>query len=416
MAVLEIFKTIASIPHCSGDTGALFEYICDFAKSCGYRVETDSAANILCYKTKRHIALQSHYDMVCVGKAPQIELVEQDGWLRAVDSTLGADNGIGVAMMLALMAEGCEAEYLFTNDEEIGLIGANALELELQAKKMINLDSEEFGAIFVGCAGGVDIYGECTLEQKEVNGDFWRVKVEAPGGHSGVDIDKAIPNAIKELAHYLYEQSVELASFKGGERINSIPAHAEAVVCGKLSPKEGITIEQAPKSPVIHDSKKILELLLAIPHGVRGWNRELDIPQHSQNLAQVAIDDRLNIAVSARSMTKEGLKRLERENSALLTCFGCKVRSEGRYDPWEPHIGEFAKEFAKLYAKVAPDVTFKAIHAGLEAAVLAKKFPLMQIISVGPQIESPHSTSERLRLETVEPLFEIIKEYLCATS
>ncbi len=416
MDVLALFEKLVAIPHCSGKTTKLREFISQFAKACNFSVEIDSAGNILCYKQRRDIALQAHYDMVCVGNAPHIELVQKDGYLMAKDSSLGADNGIGVAMMLALMQDGCEAEYLFTNDEEIGLIGANNLELELQAKRMINLDSEEFGAIFVGCAGGVDIYGNCKLERGKEQGTFWRVHTHASGGHSGVDIDKEIPNAIKELAHYLATQNVKIATFSGGERINSIPAYAEAVVCGKLEPKEGITIEPAEAEPVLIGSEKFLQLLLAIPHGVRGWHKELGIPLHSQNLAIVKLADCLQIAVSARSMTKSGLERLQKENEALLGCFGCSTKSQGRYDPWEPEVGEFAKEFAKFYENVASNVSFKAIHAGLEAAVLAKKFPGISIISIGPDILYPHSTKECLKLGSVELLYKILKEYLCAIS
>ena len=414
--MLELFEKIASIPHCSGETRRLAQFIQDFAKKNGFSVESDEAGNTLCYKSKRHIALQSHYDMVCVGAAPKIEIVKENGYLEAKNSSLGADNGIGVAMMLALMEEGCEAEYLFTNDEEIGLVGAKRLSLRMQAGKMINLDSEEFGAIFVGCAGGVDLHAKVAFKKRKTAGKFYKIKTTAPGGHSGVDIHKEIPNAIKELAYFIKEQDLEVVSFKGGERINSIPAYAEAVVMGDLKAKAGVEVEYLGQDELEVFEKCFLDLLLAIPHGVRGWSEELGVPLHSQNLALVEADETVRVSLSVRSMQKVGLKCLEMENSALLEGFGCEVSIEDRYEPWEPRIDTFAKEMKRLYEKYAKNVEFKAIHAGLEAAVLAKKFPTMQILSVGPTIESPHSVHERVKIETIEPIYQMLKELLCAYS
>jgi len=144
------------------------DFILSFARECGYKHKTDKAGNILCYQRKRDIALQSHYDMVCVGKAPNIEIIERDGFLSAKNSSLGADNGIGVSLMLWLMKNGYEAEYLFTNDEEIGLLGASKISLNIKSKYLINLDSEKSGEIFVGCAGGIIFKGFKEAKFEEI--------------------------------------------------------------------------------------------------------------------------------------------------------------------------------------------------------------------------------------------------------
>jgi len=391
------------------------EFIVTFAKDHGWRVRVDGAGNILCHRNRREIALQAHYDMVCVGRAPQIQLVRQGPFLMAREASLGADNGVGVAIMLALMAKGCEGEYLFTNDEEIGLVGAKHLGFELEAKGMVNLDSEEFGAIFVGAAGGVGLQGRLPIEYEEGGGPFWEVSFQGQGGHSGVDITKPIPNAIKELLHYLATQDLRIARIEGGERDNAIPAKARAIVAGEPQPAPGIAIAPAQPLPLIREDVEVLALLLAIPHGVREWDESLAIPAASQNLALVKSEaGELLVNISLRAMDREGLTRLERENSALLWGFGAVLKSLDRYPPWEPRIGKFAREIQKRYeAMVGHEVPFKAIHAGLESAIFAARFPEMEILSIGPQISNPHSTKERVRLDTIPPIYHLLEGLLC---
>ena len=154
MTVVAHFKTLCGIPHCSGNTEAMRAFLMRSARAYGYEVSTDDAGNLLCSASDAEVTLQAHYDMVCIGRAPELSLYEEEGWLHATESTLGADNGMGMAMMLALMEEGVSVDCLFTADEEIGLMGVRALALPLKTAFLLNLDSEAFGEITIGCAGG----------------------------------------------------------------------------------------------------------------------------------------------------------------------------------------------------------------------------------------------------------------------
>ena len=203
MNVLDYFKIITATPRCSYKTDAMKEKIIEIAKKLDYTIKSDKSGNILCQKGIPKVCLQSHYDMVCVGDFENIELVEKDGILSAKNSTLGADNGMGMAIMFACMEKFSDLECLFTNDEEVGLIGASNLELELASNRLLNLDGEEAKEIYVGCAGGMDIISKLSLNYLPLNSDeiVYEVSItDLPGGHSGVDIDKGIDSATKVLA------------------------------------------------------------------------------------------------------------------------------------------------------------------------------------------------------------------------
>jgi len=312
--VFEIFEEISLLSRCSGDAEAMRNYLIDFAADRGYEVTVDTVGNILARRDRPTLCLQAHYDMVCVGRAPMIEVVEEAGWLRALDASLGADNGIAVAMMLVLIEEGKRLEFLFTADEEIGLVGAKALTFSLESRALLNLDTEEEGAIYIGCAGGVDLVARRRYEMKQDTRPAWRVRVSGlPGGHSGVDIEREIPNAIKVLAHYLAEREVGIVSLSGGERRNSIPTHAEAIVrCDVLPQAEGpieVTPAENGGESVLSDSRVLLDLLSTAPHGVVERNDELGIPESSLNLALVKCSGgECRIDYSLRAMSDEALE------------------------------------------------------------------------------------------------------------
>ena len=160
--IIEHFKTLTQIPHCSKEADKLLEFLVHFAKERNYAVEVDEVKNILISKGTPTLCLQAHYDMVCMGKAPQIETYVEEGWMKAKDSSLGADNGMAIAMMMQLMDEGLDLEFLLTSDEEIGLIGANKVAFDLKSKQMLNLDSEDEAEVYIGCAGGADITASKT--------------------------------------------------------------------------------------------------------------------------------------------------------------------------------------------------------------------------------------------------------------
>lgn len=424
--VIDIFLELTKIPHCSGETGELRRYLTDFAKRYGYRVESDEAGNVMVYGEKSRVTLQSHYDMVCIGRAPKIETVIEEGWMWAVESSLGADNGMGVAMMLDLIRKGAVADFLFTNDEEIGLIGAGALELEIRTPFLLNLDSEELGKVYIGCAGGEDIHCKKRIDFRVVAGGAWyTLTAEAPGGHSGVNIADPIPNAITELVSVVAKNpAMRIATIKGGERINAIPRHAEALVwmpegieplCDNLS----VTVEKSvpPSKSDVMDKERLAEALFGFAHGVRAWNRELDLPQSSINLAEVSLKEKeARISLSARSMANEDLQRLVEQTVAGWEALGFECEREGKYPAWKPETNPFSETVLRHYREVCPEASYAAIHAGLECALFADRYPDLKIASVGPTILDPHSDRERVDLASVDRVMRVVEAVIADLS
>ncbi|WP_456456311.1 M20/M25/M40 family metallo-hydrolase [Nitratifractor sp.] len=416
--VFEHFETISAIPHCSRQAEGLREYLADFARKRGYEVRVDAAGNILARRGDPKLCLQAHYDMVCVGKAPEIEIVEDEGWLRAIDSSLGADNGIAVAMMMAMMDEGRELEFLWTADEEVGLLGAKALEMRPQSGALLNLDNEEEGVVMIGCAGGVDLAAERSCEFVSDERPLWRVSVSGlPGGHSGVDIDKGIPNALKILGQYLAEREVALVRLEGGERRNSIPVHAEALVCSMEALEDGeeICVERVDEGvdtpqAVLAESERLIRFLATAPHGVVEENSELAIPETSLNLARVEWGAQgCRVEYSLRAMSAPELEALAERMETLLGRYGFTVRREEGYPAWQPRRGPFVERIVTLLEKEFPRVSVRAIHAGLECGVFAEKFPGLEMASIGPTIENPHSIRERVKIDSVKRTFEALE-------
>ncbi|MBN2722110.1 MAG: M20/M25/M40 family metallo-hydrolase [Campylobacterales bacterium] len=411
--IIEHFKTIAKIPHCSGQAHALRDFLVDFAKQHKYNVELDNADNILIYKGEPHLALQAHYDMVCMGEAPNIEVYEENGWLKAKNSSLGADNGIAIAMMMVLIEDGYNLEFLLTSDEEIGLIGANNVEFELQSKYMLNIDSESEAEVYIGCAGGIDIKATKSLKMISNDLDCYEVSIfDLPGGHSGVDIDKNIPNAIIQLAQFLHEHDISLVSIGGGERINSIPANAKAVISGnniEFLKSKNVAIKQIEKQSYKFE-ESIIAHIAAFGHGVLKFNDDLGIPQVSQNLALVSLqEDILTMEVSIRAMSIDELDLQAKATANYFRDAGFAVDKRDKYPAWNPEENEFTEMSAKCIYEVFGKSTYKAIHAGLECGVLKQKYPHMLFASIGPTIVYPHSIREAVDLESVEKTFEVLK-------
>jgi dipeptidase D len=422
MRVIEIFKEITKIPRCSGTFEPFIKYIKEFASKNSYVCKIDSANNILCYKVNRQIelCLQSHYDMVCLedGKTPTI--IEEDGYLKAKDSTLGADNGIGCAYMLALMEEEANVELLFTSDEEVGLIGANNIEFELQASKMLNLDSEAQGEICIGCAGGVDIFGVNNkgeyLKNKD-NKKLFEITIDnLDGGHSGVDIDKNIPNALKLMAKTIKQCDADLLDISGGERINSIPKKARAIIVSHQKPQPThpnmkiIEVDTATQHYKKLDDG-IINFLYTFSNGVRGYDKELGVVLSSINLAIIENSiEGLKISLSARSMDNDELKIVADETIEALKIFGFEVTTNGKYPAWKPTHSDFTAEVLKVYKEVIPEATLNAIHAGLECAIFKAKYPNIDVCSIGPNIYFPHSHREECEISSTIKLYEVVQK------
>jgi dipeptidase D len=414
--VIAYFKKITKIPHCSQAAQALRDFLVAFAKERGYEVETDEAGNILARKGTPVLCLQAHYDMVCMGKAPEIEIVQKDGIMRAKESSLGADNGMAVAMMMALMDEGYELEFLFTADEEIGLIGADALAFELSARYLLNLDSEEEAEVYVGCAGGADIVAHKRYELAEGEGETYEVCVSGlPGGHSGVDIDKNIPNALSVLAEYLDANDIEeVVRLQGGTRRNAIPDSAVAYIRAeeKPAPMEGVHIKRVAQERLVYEEGgELVRVLHGFKTGVRRFDETLGIPYTSINLAIVRADDNgeVTIETSARAMDAEALDRLIEETVDYFTQYGFTCEVHDKYPAWKPHITPFTETVEACVKEVFGRCERKAIHAGLECGVIAQKYPHLQLASVGPSIRYPHSTREEVDLASVERTFQAVK-------
>ena len=417
--IIEYFKQITQIPHCSRDADRLLDFLVNFAKEKGYEVEVDSIKNIFIYKGNPTLCLQAHYDMVCMGKAPNIETYIEDGWMKAKESSLGADNGMAIAMMMQCMSEGRELEFLLTSDEEIGLIGANEVAFSLKSKYMLNLDSEDEAEVYIGCAGGADITAYKLDSYEEGSGDCYEVAVKGlVGGHSGVDIDKNIPSAIKVLAEYLHENSfVKLASIYAGERRNSIPANAVAIVRSEktLEPTSMVTVRKLNEKPkVFKESSRVMEFMYKFKHGVRATNKELGIPDVSINLASITADEKggLSIESSARAMDIESLDDLTADTVEFLSSYGFTTKVEDKYPAWKPDISEFTNLVSDKMKLVFGSSKMMAIHAGLECGVIAQKYPHIKFASIGPTIKYPHSTREMVKIDSVSKTYEVLEQII----
>jgi len=421
MNVIDIFKTICSIPHCSHDNEKLKDYLIKQAETFGYDVQVDKSGNVLCSHPEAKLILQAHYDMVCIGKAPTLELYEEEGYLKAKDSSLGADNGIGMAMMLALMSEGAKVSCLFTADEEVGLIGAQNIGLEIKESLMLNLDTEEEGHVYIGCAGGVDIIANKALHRMDIDEEVSSYEIIAedfPGGHSGVDIHKNIPSAIKHLAAFLVHIPHYLIEINGGERRNSIAKQASAIISvpsGVILDSEAENIQikklQTTHKQMIAQGHKVIEMIHAFAQGVRSINNELKTVQNSINFALINTEEQaLKVTLSARSMDSEELMLLADETICFFKAFDFVARTEGAYPAWKPEVNAFAKRVQDVCQKHFEKADFMAIHAGLECALLKQYAPHLDIASIGPNIYDPHSSRESVEIASVERVFEALKE------
>ncbi len=416
--IIEHFKTLTTISHCSEDAERMREFLVDFARTNGYGVEQDAVGNVVARRGEPALCLQAHYDMVCMGKAPRIDTVESDGWMRAEEASLGADNGIGIAMMMALMEEGVEAEFLFTADEEVGLIGASALDLTIRSPRMLNLDSEDEAVVTIGCAGGADIVGHMSGERIPGQGQTYEVAVRGlPGGHSGVDIDRGIPSAIKVLFGYLHDQGVEqIASVIAGQRRNAIPSDAITIVRSEtpLTGTESVTVRSLTEEPAVYrDSRTLIEWVNGFEQGVCRYNEQLHIPQTSINLALINDTndpEGVRIELSARAMSMEDLDALVAETVAGMESAGFSVGVTDKYPAWKPEENAFTREVAEAMRSEFGVAEVSAIHAGLECGILSEKLPGVQFASIGPTIRYPHSTREEVDLASVERTYDVVQK------
>ncbi|ECL2332447.1 TPA: M20/M25/M40 family metallo-hydrolase [Campylobacter coli] len=415
--VIENFKNLCKIPHCSYQTEQMKEFLSSYAKDKGFKVSIDKAGNIHAIKGNPKICLQSHYDMVCMGEAPKVEVYEENGFLRAKNSSLGADNGIGIAIMMSAMAEFENLECLFTNDEEVGLMGVNSLEHTLSSKMLLNLDHESDDEIMIGCAGGVDIEAELSFSTLKARGKIYELQAQNfKVGHSGINIVRNEKNSIKEMAQFIKENKGKIISFEGGERINSIPKHAKALVHFENEVKGNGWIKCEFKKEgefeICDQNEKLLNTINAFAHGVRAYDEHLSIVQTSINLATLKMENQqIKFTLFARSNILDGLKQIEFETMEFFKAFGYKVRSFNFYPPWEGKANALSDKVLKALKKVSPKARVSAIHAGLECGIIEKKQELL-CASIGPNIHNPHSTDEHCEITSVEKISRVVFEVL----
>jgi len=463
------FEKILQIPRASGKEQRIREHIVSLARQAGLEHRTDATGNLVVRMpgTPGHeqapiVVMQSHLDMV-QEKNSDVRFdfdrdairAQRDGaYVKASGTTLGSDNGIGVASMLALMeAKGVvhgPLELLFTVDEETGLAGAKGLGSDLlRGRLLINVDSEEEGVLTIGCAGGADTRLYLTVGRATTPPGSTSLTVGVSGlkgGHSGIDIHLQRGNAVRIVARALHaallDHPFDIASFRGGNAHNAIPREAHATIvttadataiAARVSRElQDIARELAPAEPALQfavtpgeripkawgaeATSRALRLLVALPHGVLAMS--YDIPglvETSTNEAVVIEEDgRLAVLMSSRSSIASSLAAVRARIRAIGELAGAEVEEHAGYPGWKPDtqsrmLGAVSQAYLEIHGE-PPRVG--AVHAGLECGIIGEKFPGMDMISFGPQIEFPHSPDERVKVDSVAPFWTLLTRTL----
>ena len=466
--VLDFFKEITLIPRESGHEEPMTAYLQKFAKSRHLQCKTDKTGNVLIVKEASKgkenvppIVLQAHQDMVCekVGgfefdfRKDPIPFEIENGWMVAKNTTLGADDGIGVAACLALLDSDLQMgklECLFTISEETGMDGAFALEKGFfDGKTLINLDSEDEGQLFVGCAGGVDTIATFEYENEPLLKNYKTMRLRISGGvggHSGDDINKERANVLQQLCRFLYTQlqyDYQLLSLSGGNKPNAICREAEAVIAvpadeyndmaedfkafGEILASEfkntepdltfsaaSCKCEQEPISE--EDTVRIISSLTACPHGVVAMSTDIKgLVETSTNLAAVKQDSKkkvFTVITSQRSSVTTELHAIAEKVEATLLLGGADVEHKSEYPGWKPNMdSRILKESVASYRKLFnKDPEVKAIHAGLECGLFLEKFPDLDMISFGPTLRGVHAPGECLELASLDKFVDLLED------
>ncbi|MDR2905751.1 MAG: M20/M25/M40 family metallo-hydrolase [Helicobacteraceae bacterium] len=428
--LIKLFKEFSAFEHASENAKKALEFLTDFCRKRGAKIAVDSAGNLLATIGEAKVCLQAHYDMVSIGDHPPKIVIEND-WIRAANGALGADNGIAVAAMLDLIEREVAGEYLFTNDEEIGLLGASKLEVIPKSKYIINLDGENDSEIIVGCAGGAEYYLNKKIKYELIKDakNYKPFKISAKncaGGHSGVDIHKDIENAILKVVELAKTHGATVSMIAGGERINSIAKHCEAIVLipAKKSVKSFDEISKNPlynfteMSPlesvdfnVIAEDEKLLDILTIAPHGVFSFDGEKHIVSQSNNFAKISVKNgELNIVFFARANSRYLMQKIDQKIRAFASVCGFEISEKNRYAAWENKDNFLVEKISDLMRKIGQKPKINIMHAGLECGVLKNKSPQAEIVSIGMQIESPHSANERVYIPSIEKFHKLLNE------
>jgi dipeptidase D len=461
------FEEICSIPRLSKNEWKIRQYLIEFAKKNNLESKEDEVGNILIIKPPAHgmenrktVVLQSHMDMVGEKNAdyphnwttdPIIPAVK-DGWVNATGTTLGADDGIGIASQLAILTDKNlklgKIECLFTVDEESGMTGAINLKSDFfSGRTLLNLDSEDEGILFIGCAGGMDTVG--TMNYKALfppNGsDALEISVTGlHGGHSGDEIHKGYGNAVKIMNRLLWEISnqfnISLADFNGGNLRNAIPREAFATIVfdkteiiqvknrindffltqidefGDLEKDIKISVKETNVPAFVMDKesqKKFLNSLTCCPHGVIAWSREMDdLVETSTNLASAKFSDNhtITIITTQRSSVESAKINAGSMVESCLKLAGAEVVHSNGYPGWKPNLNsEILQITRKSYVSLFGKEPFvRAIHAGLECGLVYEKIKGIDMISFGPTIRGAHTPEEMIEISTAQMFWDLL--------
>ncbi len=464
------FDALTKVPRPSGHVEKVQQFLLDFAKRVGVEGFQDPAGNIVMRKPAspgmeghKTVTLQAHMDMV-PQKSPDsthnfltdpIETYIEDGWVHAKGTTLGSDDGLGVALIMAVMEskdlKHGPVEALITRDEETGMYGANELpEGELKGDILLNLDSETWGKFVIGSAGGIDVTSELDYKEVETDADDKALKVTIKGlrgGHSGLEIHEGRANANKLMVRFVREAvsdcEARLATWHGGNMRNAIPFKAEVVLTMPAEQVDNVkalvadwkkdfveeykgienSIEffaeevETPKMQVPEEIQdNLIDAIYACHDGVMRMIPAIpSVVETSSNLAIIDIEGgKSRLQILARS-SNEDMK--EYICTTLESCFnmaGMKTTFSGSYGGWDPNtespiLNLLLKEYKELFGE---DATVQVDHAGLECSVILGKYPNMDIVSLGPTLRSPHTTNERCEIATVEPFWRLLTKTL----
>ncbi len=463
--ILEIFSDISAVPRGSGNTGKIAEFCVAFAEKNSLKYLRDASDNIIIFKngTKGYensdpVILQGHLDMVCQ-KEPsckinfetdKITLLRDGDLLSAKGTTLGADNGIAVAMIMAILESDNiphpPIEAVFTSDEEIGMIGALALDMSLlKSKKMINLDGEEADTVIVSCAGGRDVVLKTPVIREKAEGYIAEIDIKGlKGGHSGVEINSGRVNANILAGRFLNHISspFEIISLNGGDKSNAIPNSCEIKLCIEQKEEflkeaknylETIKLEISDREPdfspeiTISDKSECLVLKKDLKEKLiyimaTTFNGVIDFSVTIKGLVETSLnfgilktdENELEIVFSLRSNKETAMEALTERLVTFLSYLSDNIKVSGYYPPWEYNrnskLQEQYKEIYKRKFKEYPKI--EAIHAGLECGVFASSIENLDCIAIGPNMWEVHTFNEKLSISSTEMIFELLCEIL----
>lgn len=460
--VIDYFLELTKIPHCSGEEKQISDYLVQFAKDRNLKVVQDEALNVIIYKnaspgyeSKEPVILQGHMDMVCVKldelyfdfNTQPLPIVIDGDWLKTEGTTLGADNGIAVAMAMAILDDNTlqhpPIEILITTDEEVGLLGAASVDGSLfKGRTLINLDSEEEGTFLTSCAGGVRNVIELPVTYTEPKKSHaYEIRIFGlAGGHSGIEIHTNRANSNKLLGRVLSALGdVEVARVSGGEKMNAIAKQSFATVVSNEGLAEqledlantfqteysvsdpglniSVTGVEMPEKVFDEQSKeKVIALLTLIPQGVQAMSQHMeDLVETSSNLGVLVTEEGVVKFESAHRSSIESKKKILVDQFELLAkAYGGKAMTQGDYPGWEYNPQSAIRElFQETYKEITgKDTITTAIHAGVECGILQNKIGQMDMISLGPNMADVHTPFERLSLSSSEKTYHLLTEVL----